>query len=135
MTRAKYIMGALGPRKESRQPTGQPKRADPIPAPRDQLVRVSLVAHIPDDRFPGRFEHAVKGDGQLDRSEACPEVASVCQADRKNLLAHVLSQVHHLLEAHLLDLLRGLNGIRGHGWPGWNNQRCCPKVCNSTPWA
>ena len=51
-----------------------PDRPEPVAAARQQLVRVALVAHVPDDLVLGAPQHAVQGDGQIDRAQARGEV-------------------------------------------------------------
>jgi hypothetical protein len=45
------------------------QRAHAITAASQYLVRISLVAHIPDDAVIRRVEHMVQGDGELDRAQ------------------------------------------------------------------
>ena len=41
------------------------QRAEPVQAPREQLVGVGLVARVPDDAVGGAVEDAMERDGQL----------------------------------------------------------------------
>ena len=45
-------------------------RADAVAAAGDDLVRIALVADVPDQLVVGRVEHIMDGDGQLDDAEA-----------------------------------------------------------------
>ena len=49
-------------------------RAEPVAAASQQLVRVALVAHVPDDLVLGTLQHAVQGDGEVDGAQARGEV-------------------------------------------------------------
>ena len=68
-----FAFGALG---EARESTALPQRADLV-APRGQnLVRIGLMAYIPDQPVARRVEYVVQRDGQFDDAEAGPEVAA-----------------------------------------------------------
>lgn len=54
-------------------------RADSVEAgkaPGEELVRISLMASVPDEIVSGGIEDIVEGDGQLDSSEVGGEVAA-----------------------------------------------------------
>ena len=59
------VIGAFRPLRESAQPVLLPKRPDPVPAARQDLVGIALVAHIPDDPVLRRLEHGMKRHGQF----------------------------------------------------------------------
>ena len=53
-----------------------PDRAEAVAAAGEQLVRVALVADVPDDLVARALEHAVQRHGELDGAEAGGEVAA-----------------------------------------------------------
>ena len=76
MRRAEGVVGALRPLGEAVEAAGLTYGADAIAPPGDDLVRIGLVAHVPDQAVVGRAEHVVEGDRQLDHAEACAEMAA-----------------------------------------------------------
>ena len=60
-----FTFGTLG---ESREATSLTDGMHAIRAPRYDLVRVGLVADIPDDAIFGGVENMVQGDGQFDNT-------------------------------------------------------------------
>ena len=59
------VVFALAPLGEAAEPH-LPKRADAVAPPGHDLVRIGLVADVPDQLVAGRIEHVVQGDRQLD---------------------------------------------------------------------
>ena len=51
-------------------------RMDAVAAAGQDLVRIALVADIPDQAVAGRVVQVVQGDGELDDAEPCAEVAA-----------------------------------------------------------
>ena len=52
------------------------QRPEPLEPAGQELVRVGLVAGVPDDPVARRLEQSVEGDGQLDDAERRAEVAA-----------------------------------------------------------
>ena len=71
--RVVLAFAALG---ETGQPTFLAQRADAIAPAGQYLVRIGLVADIPDQAVVGRVEDVVQRDGQLDDAEAGAEMAA-----------------------------------------------------------
>src|SRR5690606_26308615 len=59
---------------------------DAVAASGEDLVRVGLVADVPDQQLPGRVVEVMQGDGQLDHAQAGAEVATAA-ADRLDQVA------------------------------------------------
>ena len=70
MRRAEGVVFALGALGEARQAAALTQRTDAIAPPGQDLVRVALVAHVPDQAVFGRVEDVVDRHGQLDHTEA-----------------------------------------------------------------
>jgi hypothetical protein len=70
MRRAERVIGAFGPLGEARQPVLLAQGADPVAPPGQDLVRVALVAHVPDDLVARRVEHRVQRHGQFHHTQA-----------------------------------------------------------------
>ena len=67
--RVVFALAALG---EAGQPAFLAQRADAVAATGQDLVRIGLVADIPDQPVVGRVEDVVQGDGQLDNTQPAP---------------------------------------------------------------
>ena len=70
------VVLALGPPQESTHSLVLTKRLEPAQPAGEQLVTVGLVADVPEDLVARRVKLSVEGDGDLDRTEARPQVAS-----------------------------------------------------------
>ena len=84
---AERVVFALGPAGEAREPPFLPQGADAAAAAGDDLVRVGLVADVPDQPVLRRVEDIVKGDGEFDDAEARAEMASGDGHGRDRLVA------------------------------------------------
>lgn len=73
-----YSLGATG---ETRQAARLAKGADAVTASGDDLVRIGLMAHVPDQPVVGGVEHGMDGDRQLHHAQRGPEM-SACRGDR-----------------------------------------------------
>ena len=62
------------------------KRPDPLAPAGDDLVRIGLVANVPDELVAGRIEHIVKCDRQLDHAQPRAQVAARHRYGRDRLL-------------------------------------------------
>ena len=74
--RAERVVFALRPAGEAAQPPALAKRADAIATAGDDLVRISLVADVPDQFVGRRVEHIMDRDGQLDHAEPGPKMTA-----------------------------------------------------------
>ena len=74
MGRAERVVLALAALGEARQPAGLAQRADAVAPAGDDLVRIGLVADVPDQAVARRVEHPVQRDRQLDDAEAGAEM-------------------------------------------------------------
>ena len=74
MGRPERIKGALVALGETRQSPRLAQRADTVAASGQDLVRIGLVADVPDDPVLGGIEHVVERDRQLDHAQPRAEV-------------------------------------------------------------
>ena len=66
MRRAEGVVFALRALGEARQAVRLAQGADPVAAAGEDLVRVGLVAHVPDQPVARRVEHVMQRHRQLD---------------------------------------------------------------------
>ena len=71
--RVVFAFGALG---EAGEPALGAQRADAVAAACQDLVRIGLVADVPDQAVVRRVEDMVQRDGQFDDAEAGAEMAA-----------------------------------------------------------
>ena len=106
VARAHDVVLGLEDRAERRQALVLADRAEPLPAAREDLVRIGLMPDVPEDLVRRRVEQAVQGDGQL----AGPEVGAEVAAD---LTDRVDDQLAHLLRDPLELVIGQLPQVGG----------------------
>ena len=74
MRRAEAVVFAFGALGEPRQPAALAQRPDTVAPAGQDLVRIGLMADVPDQPVVRRVEHVVQRDGQLDHAEAGAEM-------------------------------------------------------------
>src|SRR5205807_3726402 len=72
--RAERVVFAFRPLGEARQAAALADRADAVAPPGQDLVRIGLVADVPDQPVMRRVEDVMQGDGQLDDAEPGAEM-------------------------------------------------------------
>ena len=72
-----FAFRALG---EAREPAALAQRADAVAAPGEDLVRIRLVADVPDQPVAWRVEDLMQRDGKFDDAEAGAEMTA-CDGD------------------------------------------------------
>ena len=75
-----------------------------VAAAGEDLVRVGLVADVPEDLVAGRVEQAVQGDGQLAGAEVGAEVAADLTDRVDDVGAHLLRDLLQLLVVELVQV-------------------------------
>ena len=112
---AKRVVFALGTLEEPRQPALLTQRVEPASAPGEHLVRVALVPHVPDQLVLGRVEHEVQRNGQLDDTQAGPDVPAGDGTGLDQEVAHLLRELRQLLARDLLEAGGKIGAIeQGH---------------------
>ena len=86
------VVDRLGPRRVARQAAGLAQGAEHLPPAGDDLVHVGLVAGVPQQDVPGRGEHPVQGQRQLDRTQVGAQVAARCRHRLDDEAADLLGQ-------------------------------------------
>ena len=76
MRGAERIVIALGALGEAGQAAAGAQRADPVAAAGEDLVRIGLVADVPDQAIARRVEDVMQGGGQLDHAETGAEMSA-----------------------------------------------------------
>src|SRR5205814_5143974 len=73
---AESVVLALDAAREARDSPAHAYAAHRLTAAGENLVRIGLVSHVPDDAVIGRVEDMVQRDGQLDRPKVGGQVTA-----------------------------------------------------------
>ena len=87
--RAEGVVFAFAALRKARQAAELAQAVHAVAPAGEDLVRVGLVAHVPDDAVVRRVEHVVQRDRQLHRAEVGAEVA----AGARHAVEHELAQL------------------------------------------
>ncbi|CAB4948877.1 unannotated protein [freshwater metagenome] len=111
------VVLGLVDRAERRHAVVLADRAELVAATREDLVRIGLVADVPEDLVRRAVEQGVQRDGDLARAEIGPEVAADLTDGVDDVLAHLLSDLLQLLLGEPVEVLRAIDAVQqsGHG--------------------
>ena len=102
---AHHVVLGLGDRAERRQAVVLADRLELIPTPGQDLVRVGLMADVPQDLVPGRVEDRVERHRDLARAEIGAEMAADLTDGVDDVLAHLLRDLLQLLVGEVVEVL------------------------------
>ena len=77
VSRAERVVLAFAHARETAQPVQLAIRQEPVAPTRDDLVGISLMAHVPDQLVVRRVEDVVQRGGQLDDSQTRPQMPRI----------------------------------------------------------
>ena len=103
--RVVFALGALG---EAGQPAALAQRADAVAAAGQDLVRIGLMADVPDQAVARGVEDVVQGDRQLDHAEPGAEMAA---GDRDRIDGLGAQLVGDLPELALIEPAQVVRGV------------------------
>jgi len=83
-----------------------------VAAARQNLVRVGLVAHVPDDAVMRRVEHLVQGQRELDRAKVGRQVPARFGYRLQHEAAQLVGKLFQLATIQALEVCRGLNAVQ-----------------------
>src|SRR6185295_7076749 len=106
MRRAERVVLALGALGESGEPAAHAQGADAVAPPGEDLVRVGLMADVPDDAVVRRVEQVMQRDGQLDHAEAGAEMAAGDRYGVDRLLTQFVGELAQLSDIETAKILR-----------------------------
>ena len=107
--RVVFALGALG---EAGQAAAHAQRADAVAAAGEDLVRIGLMADVPDDAVARRVEQVVQRDGQLDHAEAGAEMAAGDRHRVDRLLAQLVGELAQLRLVETAEVFGSLDTDR-----------------------
>ncbi len=109
------VVLGLEHRAERRQPLVLADAAEVGATPGQDLVRIGLVADVPEDLVPGRVEHAVQRHRQLAGAEVGAEVAADLADRVDDQLAHLLGQALELLVGEIVEVVGPVDRVQQFG--------------------
>ena len=90
----KCIEGTLRAFRKARQSSNLAHRAHFAAAPGENLVRIGLVSHVPDNAVMGRTEYVVQCHGQFNDSQAGAKVTASSRHRIEEILTKLFRQTH-----------------------------------------
>ena len=118
MAGAHDVVLGLVDRAERRQPAVLADRLQLVAAAGQDLVRIGLMADVPEDLVPWRVQQRVQRDRDLAGAEVGAEVAADLADGVDDVLAHLLGDLLELLLGQVVEVLRLIDVQRvvGHQW-------------------
>ena len=107
--RVVFALGALG---EAGQAVAHPQRADAVAAAGENLVRIGLMADVPDDPVARGVEHVMQGDRQFDHAEAGAQMAAGDGDRIDGLGAQLVGNLAKLALVELPQIVGGVDQVK-----------------------
>ncbi len=126
MRRAERVVFALGALGEAGEPAAHAQRADAVAPAGQDLVRIGLVADVPDQAVVRRVEHVVQRNRQLDHAEAGAEMAAGDRDRVDGLLAQLVGELAELLDLEGAQIRRRLDEVEQGGLGGLGHVQTPP---------
>ena len=111
MRGAERIVVALGALGEAGEAAAGAQRADAVTAAGQDLVRIGLMADVPDQAVARRVEDVVDRGGQFHDAEAGAEMAAGHRNGVDGFLAKFIRDLTHLLDLELAQIVGRVDGI------------------------
>ncbi len=137
MRRAEGVVDALGALGEAREAAALAERPDAVAASGEDLVRVALVADVPDDAVVGGVEDVMQGDREFDDAQPRAEMAAGDRHGVDHLGAHRIRHRLQLAFRHETQIRRLVHTIqqrrllRGNGQCPHSLIRLCRPLARS----
>ena len=110
----KHVAAALRPLRKSGHTAQLPQRGEPLLASGQDLVRVGLMAHIPDQAVLLRVKSEMKGHRQLHHAKIRRQMSARYGQFFNQKLPDLLCQLRELIVRDLPDIARLINLLQYH---------------------
>ena len=97
MRRTERIIFAFAAFGEARQPAACPQRTDTVTPPGQYLMRIALMANVPDKLVIGRVEDIMNRSRQFDDAEPRAKMAACNRYGRNHFAAQFISKLTQLI--------------------------------------
>ena len=122
---AERVVLALRPARKTAEPTALTQRASTRPPAGQDLVRIGLMADVPQDQIARRVEDMVQRHGKLDDAQARPQMSAGLRDGVDRLLPQLVGQLAQLALRQTAQISRQADLIQqrciatrlGHGLP------------------
>src|SRR5215472_6988390 len=104
MRGAEGVVITLGAARKSRDATPLPQGGHALAPPGQNLVRVALVADVPDDAVARRVEDVMQRDGELHRAKVGRQMPAGARDGFEDELAQLLRELRQILFAQAPQL-------------------------------
>ena len=111
MRRAERVVLALGALGESGKTATGTQRADAITAPGEDLVRIGLMADVPDDSVIRGVEYIMKCGGQFDHAKTSAEMAAGYRHRVDGFKPQLVGELAQLLGLQLAQQIRSRRSV------------------------
>src|SRR5262245_16017749 len=111
MRRSEAVVFALRAFGEAREAATLAKGPDLFPPRGQDLVRIGLVANIPDQAVARGVEEIVERDGKLDDAEPCPKMPASHGNRADRLGAQLVGDLSELLLVQAAQIGGGMDGV------------------------
>ena len=115
MRGAERIVFALGALGETGKAAALAQRADAVAAAGEDLVRIGLMADVPDQPVGRRIENIMQRDRELDHAEAGAEMAAGDGDSVDGLAAQFVGDLPQLARFEAPEVFRGLDLVEQWG--------------------
>src|SRR5580692_11714939 len=115
MRRAERIVFAFGALGEAGEAFALAQRADAVAACRQNLVRIRLMADVPNEPVGGRIENVMQRHGELDHAEAGAEMAAGDSDSIDRLPAQFVRDLTKLVGFEAPEVVWGLDVVEQWG--------------------
>ena len=112
MGRAEGVVFALGPFGEAIEPARLADGANLVAPAGNDLVRVGLMPHVPDQAVAGRVEHVVEGNRQLDHAKPGTQMAAGLRNRVNGLGPQLLGNLLQVLDREAAQIFGALHAIQ-----------------------
>ena len=112
MPGAKRVERTLAPLEESGDPILLTEALHLVVPAREDLVRIALMADVPDELVGRRVERVVQRDRELHDAKPRPDVPSSSRADVDQALSNLASQYPQFVTAERPDIGRRLDALQ-----------------------
>jgi len=111
MCGAEGVIIALGALGEAGQTAAAAQRPDTITTAGDDLVRIGLMADIPDQSVAWRVEHVVDGRCQFDNAKASAQMSAGYGNRGNGFLSQLIRELAQLLRLELAQLFGSIDSV------------------------